>query len=158
MEPVTPGTSFCATGPPSWHHNDSGYASEDSDSLPFVPLDSDNPHSETGQFDRGRGVIGLQTLSTLKGHKSWLSELSAPFMIHSTTAGALTAYLSRSLSETSIIVMKLALSIQPLTIVTINPRMLDIKSFAISLQLFTNLHLFPFLQCLFFYVYCFGEP
>ncbi len=66
----------------------------------------------------GLGVTGLQTSSTLKGHESWLSECAVPFMIHSTTAGALTTYLSRSLSKNSIIAMKLALSIEPFTTVT----------------------------------------
>ncbi len=66
----------------------------------------------------GLGVTGLQFSSTLKGHESWLSERAAPFMIHSTTAGALTTYLSRLLSKNSIIAMKLAFSIEPFTIVT----------------------------------------
>lgn len=62
MEPFTPFAGPCANGLPPWHHtghfdppfnDDSGYASEDSDSAPFLSLDPDNDHEYTNQVNHG---------------------------------------------------------------------------------------------------------
>lgn len=55
MEPFTPFAGPCANGLPPWHHfdrpfnDDSGYASGDSDSAPFLSSDPDNDHEYTNQ-------------------------------------------------------------------------------------------------------------
>ena len=62
MEPFTPFAGPCANGLPPWHHSghldhpvndDSGYATEDSDSAPFLPLDPDNDHEYTSHVNHG---------------------------------------------------------------------------------------------------------
>lgn len=59
MEPFTPFAGPCANGLPPWHHfdrpfnDDSGYASEDSDSAPFLSLDPANDHEYTNQVNHG---------------------------------------------------------------------------------------------------------
>ena len=62
MEPFTPVAGPCANGLPPWHHtghfdrpfnDDSGYASEDSDSAPFLSSDPDRDHGYTNQVDHG---------------------------------------------------------------------------------------------------------
>ena len=60
MEAFVPFSSSYETGPPHWHHrgplnrsihDDSGYASEDSDPVPLVPSDTDDFHGYSDQFD-----------------------------------------------------------------------------------------------------------
>ena len=61
MEPSTPFAGPDATSRPSWHHgghfdhsfhDDSGYASEDSDSVPSLSPDPDIFHEDIDQFDQ----------------------------------------------------------------------------------------------------------
>ena len=62
MEPSTAFAGPYANGLPPWHHtgyldrpfnDDSGYASEDSDSTPFLSLDPDNDHEYSSHVNHG---------------------------------------------------------------------------------------------------------